>query len=164
MESLVSTFHLDWKLMIAQVVNFGIVFLVLYFFAIKPLRKLMDERSNTIKGGLENADKQKELLAAQEVEYQKALAGARAEASEMMKAAKKDVEAYRAEMMEKTQAEVVASVAAGKKQLEAEKAKMMDEAKHDLVALVMQATEKVLGASVNEKVDTKLVEESIKSI
>lgn len=164
MESLIETFHLDWKVMVAQAVNFAIVIAVLYFFALKPLKKLMDERGATIQGGLDNAEKQKELLAAQEAEYAKALAAARAEAASMMKEAKADTEKYRGEMMAQAQADVAASIEAGKKQLEAEKERMMGDAKKEIVALVMSATEKVLGAAATGPVEAKLVEESIKNV
>ena len=55
MNELITTFHIDWKLMIAQVVNFGLVFAVLYFIAAKPLRKLIDDRTTEINTGLNNA-------------------------------------------------------------------------------------------------------------
>ena len=164
MDSLISTFHIDWHLILAQAINFVVVIAVLYFFALKPLAKLMQERGETIKGGLDNAEKQKELVAAQQKEYDAALAEARAQAAVMLKDAKKDTEAYRTEMMQKAQADVTASIAAGKKQLEAEKQKMVDEAKTEIVALVMKATEKVLGTAVTAPVESKLVEDSIKNI
>lgn len=41
--------------MIAQVVNFGLVFLALYFIAAKPLRKLIEDRTLEINTGLDNA-------------------------------------------------------------------------------------------------------------
>ena len=59
MDSIINTFHIDWKIIIAQAVNFGIVFVVLYIFALKPLNKLMAERAEKIKKGVE--DKIKEL-------------------------------------------------------------------------------------------------------
>ena len=55
MQELITTFHIDWKLMIAQVVNFGLVFLALYFIAAKPLRKLIEDRTLEINTGLDNA-------------------------------------------------------------------------------------------------------------
>jgi F-type H+-transporting ATPase subunit b len=57
MQELITTFHIDWKLMIAQIVNFGLVFMALYFIAAKPLSKLMKDRSEEIETGLENAKK-----------------------------------------------------------------------------------------------------------
>lgn len=57
MEELISTFHIDWKLMIAQIVNFGIVFGLLYWLVSKPLSELMKNRTKEITDGLDNAKK-----------------------------------------------------------------------------------------------------------
>ena len=48
MDSIIETFHLDWKLFLAQVVNFTIVVFVLWRFAFKPLAKNLAERTRTI--------------------------------------------------------------------------------------------------------------------
>jgi F-type H+-transporting ATPase subunit b len=164
MESLISTFHIDWHLIVAQAVNFAVVFFVLYYFALRPLKKMMDERGKTIESGLSNAKKQAELIKAQEAEYEATLAKARGEAAAIMKEVKKDAESRRADLLEKAQADSQAVLLAGKKQLEAEKMKMVDDAKREIVTLVMNATEKVLGEVATGKIETKLVEESIKDI
>jgi F-type H+-transporting ATPase subunit b len=57
MEELITTFHIDWKLMIAQIVNFSIVFALLYWLAAKPLSELMKNRTKEITDGLDNAKK-----------------------------------------------------------------------------------------------------------
>ena len=164
MDSLISTFHIDWHMIVAQVINFAVVFAVLYHFALKPLKKLMDERSATISGGLDNAKKQEELLKAQQEQYDKTLAVARAEAQNLMKEVKKDAEEKRAQILATAGEESKAIFENGKKQLEAEKVKMLDDAKKELVTLVVSATEKVLGTAVTEKVESKLVEQSIGKI
>ena len=69
MQEFISTFHIDWKLMIAQLINFGVVFLVFYFLAAKPLRKLMEERGKAISKGLDDAKESSELLQKASEEY-----------------------------------------------------------------------------------------------
>ncbi len=164
MDSLISTFHIDWQIILAQLVNFAIVFFVLYRFALKPLKKLMDERSQTIASGLQNAEKQEELLKASQLEYDKTLTKARAEAQEIMKEVKKDADLKRAELLEKAQGEVSVMIANGKKQLESDKTKMLEDAKKEIVSIIMSATEKIVGESITGKVEQKLVEDSIKNI
>lgn len=161
MDSLISTFHLDWKLMVAQAVNFAIVMAVLYFFAMKPLKKLMDERSKTIQGGLDNAEKQKELLAASKSEYDSVLNKAKKEASEMLAKVRKEGEDMRSEMLEKSKEESNKVLSAGIAKFEEEKKRMLSEAKNEIVSIVMSATESVLGKAVDQKVEAKLVEESL---
>lgn len=161
MDSLIETFHLDWKLMVAQVINFAIVFVVLYIFALKPLKKLMDERGKKIQDGLDNAEKQKELLIASQADYDASMAKAKKEANEMLQTVRKEGEELRAEMLEKSKAEADKVLASGVAKFEEEKRRMLLEAKNEIVSLVMGATESVLGKAVDKKVEAKLVEESI---
>lgn len=144
MESIISTFHIDWRIIIAQAVNFGIVFIVLYFFALKPLNKLMAERSEKIAKGINDAKTNSELLVSTKAEYDSALNKARAEAQEILQENRKNADKKRAEMMEVAKADVEKLVANGKKTLEAEKVKMVEEAKKEIVSLAMEATKKLL--------------------
>jgi F-type H+-transporting ATPase subunit b len=90
------------------------------------------------------------------------LTEARKEANNIIALAKKDAEIKRAELIEKTQAEIVAMGVSAKQMLAQEKNKMIDDARHELAGIVMSATEKVLGKTVTGKIDEKLIEESLK--
>ena len=160
MDSLIKTFHIDWKIIIAQAINFLIVFLVLYFFALKPLSKLMKEREKRIEGGLDDAKHNAKLLEATKKEYDAVLAKARIEASGIFQAGKTEAEANKKAILEKAQIEVETMIANGKKVLEAEKVKIIEEAKGEIVSLVVSATEKLLEShddkSFNEKTLNKI--------
>ncbi len=147
MESIISTFHIDWKIIIAQAINFGVVFVVLYIYALKPLSKLMAERSSKIGQGIADAKENAALLAKSQTEYEKALSKARSEADTIFKAGKKEAEAKKAEMLEEARGEVKSMIESGKMMMAAEKVKMVDEAKKEIVALSMQAVEKLLGSN-----------------
>ena len=164
MDSLIDTFHKDWRLIIAQMVNFGIVIIVLYKFAIKPLGKLMEERSLKIAGGLTDAKKHKELLGETEAEYKKVIAEARKESQELIAVAKKDAEVVRAELVDKAQADAKKLVDSGKAELEAEKAKMLADAKRELAELVVASTEKVLGNVVDADLKSKIASNAAKAV
>ncbi len=56
MSQLLSNFGVDWKLLLAQVVNFAILFYVLKRFAYGPLLDMLSRRRDIIKKGLEDAD------------------------------------------------------------------------------------------------------------
>jgi F-type H+-transporting ATPase subunit b len=160
MESFITTFHIDWKILIAQVINFGIIFAVLYFFALKPLKKVMSERTNVIEKGIADAKHNAELITSTKKEYEEVISKAKGEAHELFQEGKKEAEAKKAEMMAKAQSEVEAMIASGKKSLESEKAKMVEEAKAEIVSLVVAATEKVL----QDKGDSGVTEKSIKKV
>ncbi len=144
MDEFINTFHIDWHTMVAQLINFAIVFALLYLLAAKPLKKMIDERGKEIEGGLEDAKKNAETLAKSQSEYTEIMANARKEAMEFNEKNKKEEENRKVEMMEKTKAEVAGMIENGKKSLEIEKTKMVQDAKNELANLVLKATEKVL--------------------
>jgi len=146
MESIISTFHIDWKIMIAQAVNFAVVFVVLYIFALKPLSKLMSERGEKIAKGIDDAKMNATLLENTRVEYEKVLLNARTEANKIFQDGKKQAEAKKTEMIENAKMEVSGIINTGKKTLEAEKIKMVEDAKTEIVSLTMLATEKLLSS------------------
>ena len=80
MNELITTFHIDWMLMLAQIFNFGLVFLALYFIAAKPLSKLIKDRTQEITDGLDNAEKAKVELASADIKKKEIINEARGEA------------------------------------------------------------------------------------
>src|SRR3989344_1440310 len=107
MDSIISTFHIDWKIITAQMVNFGVVFVVLYIFALKPLNKLMTERSEKIAKGVGDAKKSAEMLKATSLEYDEVLAKARIEANKIFQEGQKEAEIKKASMLENAKTEIV---------------------------------------------------------
>ena len=55
--------------LIAQIVAFIILLLVMYFFAYKPVLKMLDERSRKIKDSMEEVQKVKDQAAQTEEEF-----------------------------------------------------------------------------------------------
>ena len=157
MESFITTFHIDWKIIIAQVINFAIVFFILYFLALKPLKKLMSERSERIGKGLEDAETNNELLLKTKKEYNDVLAKAREEAHVIFQEGKHEAENKKKHMIETANKEVEVMITNGKKLLEAEKVKIIEEAKKEIVSLVVKATEKLLESEDNTKYNEKVL-------
>lgn len=145
MEELISTFHIDWKIMLAQLFNFALVFIALYFIAAKPLSKLMKDRTEEITKGLDDAKKNSEKLQATTAEYESTMQKARTDSNAYFEKRKQEAEAKYAEIIAKADMEMQAKIEQGKKVLEADKNKMIAEAKNELAGLVISATEKVVG-------------------
>jgi len=144
MDSIISTFHIDWKIIIAQAINFGVVFVVLYIFALKQLSKLMAERSEKIAKGINDAKTNATLLAETRAEYDAAIVKAKSVADKIFQDGKKEAENKKISMLEEAKKEVATVIENGKKTLEAEKTKMVEEAKKEIVNLAMLATRKLI--------------------
>lgn len=68
MGDLVQVFGIDWKLMLAQAVNFAVLVAVLGYFVYGPVMRLLAERAKTIADGLTDAavaKKEREAAAAE---------------------------------------------------------------------------------------------------
>lgn len=159
MEALISTFHIDWKLMIAQIINFVLVFLAIYLLAAKPLRKTIEERTKEITSGLENSKKNREILENTKKEYDNMILTARKEAEEIIKTTKEETENKKREMLDLASKEVNLLIENGKKSLEKEREMMMNSAKKEIVDLVILTTEKVLGEKIDNKYADKVIKE-----
>lgn len=144
MESIINTFHIDWEIIVAQAINFIIVFSVLYIFALKPLGKLMAERSEKIAKGVSDAKQNADLLSNTQKDYEETIAKAKAEANAVLLEVKKTAETKKTEMMEEAKNEVAKLISNGKKTIEAEKDKMMEEARAEIISLAIDTAKKIM--------------------
>ena len=164
MDELIKTFHIDWKLLIAQLINFGIVLFVVYRFVLKPLSKTMDQRTKEIEKSLDDAKKIESNLAKIEQEREEKILAARKEAQEIVKRAEKQGEVQGQQMVSEAKKEVQTIVAATREQLAQEKHQIIKEIKSEVSELVVMATKKVLEKTGKKEIDQKLVEESLKEL
>lgn len=162
MESIIEVFHIDIKALLAQIINFAIVFFVLYRYAIKPLMKLMTERTETIEKGLADAKSSAAALERAEVEYNNMLTKARQERQEIMEAAKRDAEQKGNDMINQAKDEVNKIVTTAKNQLQQEKLKIIEDARSEVIDLVTKGVAKVLDKGVTHDLDKKYIESVIK--
>lgn len=159
MEALIETFHIDIKLMIAQIINFILVFLAIYLLAAKPLRKTIEDRTKEIEEGLHNSKKNREILENTKKEYDSIVLSARKEAEGILKTTREDAENKKREMLEVANKEVAILIENGKKSLEQEREIIMKSVKKEIVDLVIATSEKVLGEQVDNKYKDKVVKE-----
>lgn len=152
----------DGKLFLAQLVNFGIVFFVMWKWVYTPLLKVMDERTKKIEQGVSDAEAAGALLRASEDQGVKAIADARKQAKAILDEAAAAAETERQAMAHKTRLEVEKIVAQGREQLKGEHRKMVTDAKAELGSLVAMAAEKVLREKIDPKKDAALIAEALK--
>jgi F-type H+-transporting ATPase subunit b len=62
MNELFSAFGIDYKILIAQILNFFLIFIVIYKFLLQPLNKVIQERQNKVLEGLKIREESKKLI------------------------------------------------------------------------------------------------------
>jgi len=164
MDELVKTFHIDWKLLIAQIINFGIVLAVLWFFALKPLMKLMNKRSQDIEKSLQDAKEVERKLREAEETKGKVILEAKQESQIILERTAKEAEKIREEKLLETRQEVEKIVQKTKADLLLEKEKMVREAKEEVGGLIIAASSKIIGKNLDNETNKKLIEETVKQV
>lgn len=162
MESLVSTFHLDIKLLLAQMVNFAIVVGVLYWFAFKPLLKTMGERSSKIEQGLKEAEEISNRLNETKAEQAAILKQAKIEASALLEDARTLAEDKKSQMVGKAKEEIGKLIMEEKAKIQEAKDKTLAQIKSEVTDLVIMVAEKVLKEKVNTKTDNEIIAKALK--
>lgn len=164
MDELIKTFHLDWKLLIAQLVNFGIVLFVLWKFALKPLMKVMDQRKKEIEKSLDDAKKIEANLIMSNEGREKKILEAKKEAQRLIEEAQAHGQEQGQKLIEEAKAEVQTVIAAAKEQIANEKDRMLKEVKSEVSDLVIQTAKKVLSEVIDKKIDSEIIKQSLKKV
>jgi F-type H+-transporting ATPase subunit b len=161
MEELVKTFQIEWKLVIAQLVNFGIVLFVLYKFAYGPILKTLNDRTAKIDKGLKDAEDAGKKIVEMGEKEKAVLTEARKEAQAIIAKSEEQAKKNKEEIMTEAKAQAEKAVKDAQKKIEEEKNKMMAEVKGEIAGLVMSATEKLIGEKMDSKKDSELIEKSL---
>lgn len=154
---------IDWRLLIAQIVNFVILFSALTFLLYKPLLAMLEKRRNKIAESLDNAERIGAELARANAESERIVTEAQSRASAIAADSLKQVEAARVAAVEKTKTEVGGIIASGKAQLATERDAMMGEVRAVAADLIARATEKVIGEKLTPTKDKHLIEKVLET-
>ena len=161
---LIEKLRIDWKLIIAQIINFGIVLFLLYKFAYKPVLSALDKRKNMIEKGVNDAKKSEELLAEIENMKERALNSVKEKTAEMMAEAAKEASSMKQEMLAEAHNEAKKAIDKAKTEMEAQKQSMLKEAKSDIGRMIVAATTKILEREFSESDQKRLMEDAAKEI
>ncbi len=138
MESIITTFQIEWGTIIAQTVNFGVVLVIITFFSYKPLLRLMKEREKKIKEGLAKAEEAKiHLKEAEEIKLKK-LKEAEKEALTLLHHAEERAKSHEKKLLEIAKQREIELLANAERRARAETEAISEESRRNAVAFVKQ--------------------------
>ena len=88
MSAILTTFGIDWRLLLIDSINFGVLLVGLTYFLYTPILKMLEERRKKIAEGVEAAKKSQVKLAEIEGERTSKLREAAAEADDLIQSAR----------------------------------------------------------------------------
>jgi F-type H+-transporting ATPase subunit b len=143
-------FGVSWPFILAQVLNFSIVALILWWFAFKPVLSTLDERQKKIASGLQYADEMKAKLEAVQQDSIAVAKKAQADASKIIDDARKAAKEFLEKQTQETSAQAAAILAKAQQVIDLEKKKMLAEARTEIARLVVATTQQVLSKELTD--------------
>lgn len=146
-----------------QILNFIVLLVCLKMILYKPLLKVLKDREERIREGVENAEKADILLKESNTSRVEILKKARGDSQEMLEAAKKSSEKEREAILAEAAQQAHKIMVAGEEKLELERSKVAEELKTRAVDMVLLTAEKVLKEKLSPEKDKQLVEDALKN-
>lgn len=141
---LLSTLGIDWKVLIAQIINFLILLAILTKLVYKPLLNLLDQRADRVRKAMDNASDMEQQAKRAEEEHRDRLRQADAAAGEILQNAKKQAEAMQQEVLAKAKHEAEAIIARGNQLIADERTKALADVQDTVTKVIVQLTESLL--------------------
>lgn len=145
--------------LIAQMVNFGILLLIFSVFLYKPLLRILDERKQRIKEGLDAAEESKRQLAQTEEEVAKELAKAREQGQSLIGEAQQMAQRIQNEAREAARAESEQLLERARNEIQLERDAAIAELRREFAGLTIMAAERVIKQSLDEDKHRELIQE-----
>jgi F-type H+-transporting ATPase subunit b len=136
---------------IAQLVNFGLIFFLLARFVWPHVTTMLDERSERIARGLEDARAAEEARQNAEREREKILGQARGESQKILEEARQRGEEQAKQIVRDATREGEERRAQARIQAEEERNRILSDTREQIVTLAMAAAERIIGDSLDDK-------------
>jgi len=150
MGEMVDSLGISWQGLVVQLVNFGILLALLGAFAYKPIMRMLDERTERIREGLEKSEEAEKRAADIDAEAKKALEEARKEGQAMIAQAKETADKRREEDIAQAKKDAEALLERARGEILLEKDRAISELRKEFADITIAAAGKI----INEELDT----------
>ena len=144
MASLLDAFGINGPLLLAQLVNFGVLFVALTWLLYKPVMKTLDERRAKIAQGVEDAEKATQKLAAADGEASGIVRTAETEADSIVASAREMAGTEKSRIVKEAEARAAQVALDADARAEETAAKALRASEREIARLAVLAAEKVL--------------------
>ena len=159
-----SELGIDWRMLVAQLISFSIVFFVLWRFAYKPIFVMLQMRRERIAESMANAERIKTQLEQTEADRRKILAEAGDNANGLIEEARAAAARVREQEIQKAIAAAEQIIAKAREATAQDHARMLAELKREVGRLVVQTTATVTGKILTPEDQRRLAEETEKEL
>ena len=143
---------------------FLILFVLMKKFAIPPVQKMMNERSEKIRDNLEEAEQVRNE--AQDIlkQYKRQLADAREESNRIIEEARETAENLRRDMLQRAEDQVAELRERSREEIRAAQERATSELQSRVGTMAIELAEKVVEQSLNRDANMRLIERYIEQV
>lgn len=160
----IGTLGLNWKLFLAQLINFLVVLFVLWKFVFKPVGGALEARRVKIEESIRNAEEVERRMQETHREREKMLADARKEADEVIKTALGAASQMKTETAAAARIEGEKIMETARETIDSEREKMLREVREEVAGLVVMASERIIGEKLDAKKDRELISKALEQV
>lgn len=146
MSELFEAFGINWKLLLVQAINFGLLLVILWRFLYTPVLRMIDERQQKIAEGVQNAGAASRKLAAADGEGQGIVSKASREAERMVAAARTRAEERGSELVKAAEVKAEALLADAEARAAESERLALQRSEQQIAKTAMLAAEKILAS------------------
>ena len=160
---LLESLNIDPKAILVNILGFIALWFVLKKMVFQPIGKLLEERQHDITTTYDKLEADRRQMDALRSDYEHRLAAIEAEAREKIQAAIKDAQAAREQILHETNERSREMIARAEQEIQHEREQALITLRQQVVELAMNATTRVIGDSMDESRQRRLIDEFITS-
>ena len=161
MAEFIQHFGLDVRLLIAQAVNFALLFFVLKRFAFDPLLLTLTKRRKDIEKGIAMREDAERELRETDILRDETMGTARKKALELITAAEGEARERQEHIVQEAVKKSTAVVDEAKRLVRQERMRMTEDAARDMSEIVRLGIERVIGKIPSRERDQELIHEAL---
>jgi F-type H+-transporting ATPase subunit b len=164
MSEIFTSLGIDWNSVLLYLVNFGILLLVVMYFATDPILKMLDKRKKFISSTIYESEKLKKEMNSLRNKAKAEKEKLQAELADELAAMKKGMEEKRQEMMKKIEERKQQMLEQAKAVVEEEKQQLLANVEEDILELIQKVVMHVTVGKIPEDVLKQSIAESWKKL
>ena len=139
-------------------INLILLLILMKIVLFKPIRKMMEKRTQMVQDELDSAKKTREEAEQLREQYDNELGSAKDEAQKIIDKAHEDAETERAAIIKRSQEEAERIVADAGKTIENERKRVLAQAQTHIADLAVEAASRIIGENVDDEKNRRLVD------
>ena len=154
----------NWTSFVTQVAALLVMIIIVLIIGYKPVKKMLRKRQDYIEASIRDAEVAKKQAERDAKQANEMIIASKKEASQIIKTAESNATTRSEEMLQETNAQIAKMKKDADLDIERSRQEALDDIHDEIVSVALSATSEVLKREINEKDNSRIVEDFIKDM